>query len=179
METNTRLIFTMSVQSRIWFSTIFLKTSTFCSTGDAHLLILVFLQETKPEQGMSESGLTEESSQMSRANRYPQNHSTEMHFCTWNKQEWSFKNESKLPQLFEQRNTVSVKYFKFVTHCTTEVQIGGPYPWQGYRPCGSFWHFCGLAGSSGTHIPAPWKHNLIGVVLQSYMYFSRVFKGIS
>lgn len=69
------LIFTRSVQDRIWFSDISLKTFALCPTGDAQLLILVFLQETKPEQGMSGSGLTgEDSSQMSMGNRYPQNY---------------------------------------------------------------------------------------------------------
>lgn len=70
-----QLIFTKSVQDRILFSNIFLKTFPVCPTGDAWLLILVFLQETKPEQGMSGSGLIgEDSSQMSMANRYPQNY---------------------------------------------------------------------------------------------------------
>lgn len=69
------LIFTNSVQDRTWFSNIFLKTFALCPAGDAELLILIFLQETKPEQGMSGSGLTgEDSSQMSMANRYPQNY---------------------------------------------------------------------------------------------------------
>lgn len=68
------LIFTKSAQDQIWFSNIFLKTFALSPAGDAQLLIFVFSQETKPEQGMSESGLTGAgSSQMSMANRYPQN----------------------------------------------------------------------------------------------------------
>lgn len=98
------LTFTKSVQDKIWFSNIFLKTFPVCPTGDAQLLILVFLQETKPEQGVSGSGLTgEDSSQMSMANRYPQN------YLYLNKWELPFKNEIKLSLIIQQRNTASVK----------------------------------------------------------------------
>lgn len=93
--------------------------------------------------------------------------------CTRNEQELPFKNESKLPLIFEQRNIVSVKYVM----CYSLRQIGSLYSWQGCRPCEYALVFLWFGWQLRDTLSSPLKQTITRAVLWSYMYLSKSFQG--